>query len=83
MHFLNFNGTYIHLHLFRLRLHNTPPHEIEPKFSSPLTSTNKFKQYIAGALQGTRAICEAGELQLKSGQEIGKESVPDVLEARL
>ncbi|KAG1804982.1 acyltransferase ChoActase/COT/CPT [Suillus plorans] len=38
---------------------------VESKFSSPLTSTNKFKQHIADALQDMRAICEAGELGLK------------------
>ncbi|KAG2051630.1 acyltransferase ChoActase/COT/CPT [Suillus hirtellus] len=38
---------------------------VESKFSSPLTSTNKFKQHIADALQDMRAICEAGELELK------------------
>lgn len=45
------------------------PHRIkfcvESKFSSPLTSTNKFKQYIADALQDMRVICEAGELESK------------------
>ncbi|KAG2146165.1 acyltransferase ChoActase/COT/CPT [Suillus bovinus] len=45
---------------------------IESKFSSPLTSTNKFKQHIADALQDMRAICEAGELELK---DIKKKSV--------
>ncbi|KAG1845992.1 carbohydrate phosphorylase-domain-containing protein [Suillus tomentosus] len=38
---------------------------VESKFPSPLTSTNKFKQHIADALQDMRAICEAGELELK------------------
>ncbi|KAG2110289.1 uncharacterized protein F5147DRAFT_689980 [Suillus discolor] len=38
---------------------------VESKFSSPLTSTNKFKQYIADALRDMRAIFETGELELK------------------
>ncbi|KAG2060758.1 hypothetical protein BDR06DRAFT_947227 [Suillus hirtellus] len=38
---------------------------VEFKFSSPLTSTNKFKQHIADAFRDMCAICEVGELELK------------------
>ncbi|KAG2074286.1 acyltransferase ChoActase/COT/CPT [Suillus decipiens] len=53
--------------------HLIAPHRIkfcvESKFSSPLTSTKKFKQHIADALCDMRAICEAGELELKDRKE--------------
>jgi len=41
-----------------------------------------FKQYIADALRDMRAICEAGELELKDSQGFEKESV-DEIEARV
>jgi carnitine O-acetyltransferase len=56
---------------------------IESKFSSPLTSTNKFKQYIADALRDMRAICEAGELELKDRKERSLDGVDTTVQARL
>jgi carnitine O-acetyltransferase len=56
---------------------------IESKFSSPLTSTNKFKQYIADALRDMRAICEAGELELKDRKERSVDGVDTRVQARL
>ncbi|KAG1887013.1 acyltransferase ChoActase/COT/CPT [Suillus subluteus] len=56
---------------------------IESKFSSPLTSTNKFKQHIADALQDMRAICEAGELGLKDRKEKSVDGVDTRVQARL
>lgn len=54
----------ITLTLFPLPTDLIAPHRIkfciESKFSSPLTSTSKFKEYIADALLDMRAICEAG-----------------------
>ncbi|KAG1750829.1 acyltransferase ChoActase/COT/CPT [Suillus lakei] len=63
------------------------PHRIkfcvESKFSSPLTSTNKFKQHIADALWDMRAICEAGELELKDGKKKSVDGVETRMQARL
>jgi hypothetical protein len=61
---------------------------IESKFSSPLTSTSRFKQYIEDALLDLRAICEAGldpadEPELKNGQATGKEAVGGVVDVRV
>jgi carnitine O-acetyltransferase len=59
---LSLSGTT--LTLFPLPTDLIAPHRIkfciESKFSSPLTSTSKFKEYIADALLDMRAICEAG-----------------------
>lgn len=63
------------------------PHRIkfcvESKFSSPLTSTNKFMQYIADALQDMRVICEAGELESKDKTKKTIDGVGTRVHARL
>ncbi|KAG0706775.1 acyltransferase ChoActase/COT/CPT [Suillus ampliporus] len=56
---------------------------VESKFSSPLTSTNKFKQYLADALLDMRAICEAGEAELKGGKNESMGGVETRVQARL
>ena len=78
-------------HAHALSLDLIAPHRIrfciESKFSSPLTSTTKFKQYIADALLDMRAICEAGldsgeGPESKGGHGTEKES-GDGIEARV
>ncbi|KAG2347787.1 acyltransferase ChoActase/COT/CPT [Suillus weaverae] len=63
------------------------PHRIkfcvESKFSSPLTSTNKFKQHIADALRDMRVICEAGELELNDTKKKSVDGVDTRAQARL
>ncbi|KAG0702786.1 acyltransferase ChoActase/COT/CPT [Suillus ampliporus] len=56
---------------------------VESKFSSPLTSTNKFKQYLADALLDMQAICEAGEVELKGGKNESVGGVETRVQARL
>lgn len=56
---------------------------VESKFSSPLTSTNKFKQHIADALRDMRVICEAGELELKDRTKTSVDGLGTRVHARL
>ncbi|KAG1835154.1 hypothetical protein EV424DRAFT_1359193 [Suillus variegatus] len=56
---------------------------VESKFSSPLTSTNKFKQHITDALRDMCAICEVGELELKDKKKKSVDGADARVQARL
>ncbi|KAG1804547.1 uncharacterized protein BJ212DRAFT_1301914 [Suillus subaureus] len=56
---------------------------VESKLSFSLTSTNKFKQHIADALQDARVICEAGELELKDRTKKSVDGMGTRVHARL
>ncbi|KAG1747233.1 Choline/Carnitine o-acyltransferase-domain-containing protein [Suillus paluster] len=56
---------------------------VESRFSSPLTSANKFKEYIADTILDMWAIYEAGELELTGGKNESVGGVETRAQARL